>query len=355
MQSKTESTVVHSISLLSLAKIVAVAISVYWLWTLWPLCLLTLIGILMAIALNPVVLRLERFRMKRSIAVGLIAVALLAVIAVILISFVPRLLGQFSSLSENWPNIRADILRRIPETGGLRGAFQQWTEGKAPHNEWLKHFLSVGQMALGGIAEAVIAFALMIYFLLDGARAYHWVTSYFTLPTQKKIDDTTEEMSQIIVAYVGGQFLTSLLAGIFAFLVLSVFKVPGALVLGVTAALFDILPIVGIFLFMIPAVIMALTVSSSSALLIGLIYLGYHQVENYILVPWIYGSRMRLSMVVVLLACLFAGSLGGILATIAILPVVATYPVIERIWFSTYIRPAALREHNKPERKVLHA
>lgn len=79
-------------------------------------------------------------------------------------------------------------------------------------------------------------------------------------------------------------------------------------------------------------------------LLVGL-YLGYHIFETYFIVPRIYGNRLRLSTLTVLLALLIGGTLQGVLGAVLILPVVAAYPIIERIWLKNYLAPEVIADH----------
>lgn len=77
---------------------------------------------------------------------------------------------------------------------------------------------------------------------------------------------------------------------------------------------------------------MALTVSMNVALLFLISLLVYMLLENYLLIPYIYGRRMKLSPLVVLLSLIFAGTIGGIPGMIGILPIVASFGPIERRW-----------------------
>ena len=61
---------------------------------------------------------------------------------------------------------------------------------------------------------------------------------------------------------------------------------------------------VGVILATVPAVLLALTVSPATAGIVLACYVGYHVVESYFLVPRIYGQRLRLSTLAVLLALL---------------------------------------------------
>lgn len=204
--------------------------------------------------------------------------------------------------------------------------------------------------ALQGLFEIALGIAFAIYFLIDGPRTYIWVTAFFNDEHKKKIDQSSKEVGEIIFAYVAGQILTSFLCAAFTFAILFSFNVPVALVLAAFAGVFDILPIVGFFLFSIPAVIMALTVSPSTAYIVAGLFLIYHGVENYFLVPKIYGNRMRVSGLVVLFALAAGALLAHIQGAIAILPIVASYPFIERIWLIPFIGQKSVTKHKKLER-----
>src|SRR4030095_8050653 len=114
--------------------------------------------------------------------------------------------------------------------------------------------------------------------------------------------------------------------------VLAILKVPNALLLAVMAGVFDVLPMIGFFLFTIPAVLMAWTVSAPTAAIVAALYVAYHVVENYFIVPKVYGDRLRPPTLTFLISCLAAGIVAGVIGIIIILPVVASYPVVERLW-----------------------
>jgi predicted PurR-regulated permease PerM len=138
---------------------------------------------------------------------------------------------------------------------------------------------------------------------------------------------------------MAGQFITSLLCALYVFALLSLLHVPNALILAVLAGIFDVLPIIGFFLSVLPATAMALTVSPATALLVVALYLAYHLVESYFIVPTVYGNRLRLSTLTVLVSCMAGGLLAGVIGAIAILPLVASYPIVERIWLHSRLEP----------------
>jgi predicted PurR-regulated permease PerM len=156
-----------------------------------------------------------------------------------------------------------------------------------------------------------------------------------------------EDIADVVGHYVVGQIVTSVLCAIYAFVVLVILQVPSAALLAVMAGVFDVLPLIGFFLFMIPAIAIALTVSPATAGLVGLLYGAYHLIENYFIVPKVYGNRLRLSTLTVLISCLAAGLVSGVIGVILVLPIVASYPIIERNWLQPYLGRETVQKHEQ--------
>jgi len=65
-----------------------------------------------------------------------------------------------------------------------------------------------------------------------------------------------------------------------------------------------------------------------------------------VIVPRIYGQRLRLSTLAVILALLAGSTLQGLIGAVLVLPLVAAYPIIERIWLAKYLGQDLIRDHN---------
>jgi predicted PurR-regulated permease PerM len=148
-----------------------------------------------------------------------------------------------------------------------------------------------------------------------------------------------------MVAYVTGQFIVSALFATYSSILLTILHVPMSILLGVLAGMVDILPIIGILIAMVPASLMALTVSPATALIVIAGYLFYHGIEDYLIVPKVYGNKLKISTLAVLLAMLIGGVLAGVFGAITALPLVAAYPSLERLWFARHLEPEVLKDH----------
>ena len=56
-------------------------------------------------------------------------------------------------------------------------------------------------------------------------------------------------------------------------------------------------------------------------------------------------------MFIVLLSCLAAGLLGGVIGVIIVLPLVASYPIIEKTWLRPYLERDTVEEHKQIDRE----
>jgi predicted PurR-regulated permease PerM len=143
------------------------------------------------------------------------------------------------------------------------------------------------------------------------------------------------------------------LAAIVTFVVLSLLKVPAALLLGIVAGILNFVPVIGIVLSLVPAVLLALTVSPAVAATVAGFYLVYNAVENYYIQPKVYGHEMQLSGLAVLAAFAVGAELGGIIGALIALPFAAMYPPIERLWLKESL-PAAVEDHRRIEQTDEH-
>ena len=85
--------------------------------------------------------------------------------------------------------------------------------------------------------------------------------------------------------------------------------------------------------------------ASTAALAVGALFVSYHLFELYVLVPRLYGNRLQLSTLTVLLAVLGGGALGGLSGIVLALPLVAAYPVVEKYWLEEWLHPDAVADH----------
>jgi predicted PurR-regulated permease PerM len=150
-----------------------------------------------------------------------------------------------------------------------------------------------------------------------------------------------------MVSYVIGQSIVSGLFATFAGIVLSLFHVPVALLLAILAGALDVIPVIGITVSLILAGTAALAVSTTTALAVVSLYGAYHIAENYFILPKVYGNKLRLSGLAVILSILIGGFLAGAIGAVAALPLAAAYPAFEQLWLREELEPEVVKDHQE--------
>jgi predicted PurR-regulated permease PerM len=95
-------------------------------------------------------------------------------------------------------------------------------------------------------------------------------------------------------------------------------------------AVADAIPMVGPLVGTLPVILIALTKGPTPAMIVVVAMIIYHQFENHILIPRIYGTTMQLSSTIIIIAILIGATLMGILGALLALPVAAAVPVVYR-------------------------
>ena len=332
----------------TILKLIGSGFGLWAVWLLWPEFLLFLIAILLAVTLHPAVAWMERKRVARSVSVIVIATSALALLALFLIFLLPPLTAQMTGLFQDIPAFRARVLDKVP-TGYpavqavIREIFE-WSAAPKTITLFERSF-AWGQSAVSGLVTAAVVVVLTLYLLLDGKSLYAWLLAFVPRTYREKVATTMDEVSDVVHAYVSGQLLVAVLFAVFTAGLLTILGVPGAVPLAVIAGLCDVIPVVGILVATIPAVLLALAVSPGTALVVAIAYLGYHLLETYFVLPRIYGNKLKMSTLSVLLALIVGARLQGIIGAVLVLPLVAAYPIIERHWLGGLLNARVLTDH----------
>lgn len=330
-------------TVLSLAASVGLLVS---LWLLRPFLAVLVMSLLCAVTLHPLLQALQRRGLSRGVSVVALGTGLVGSIVGFWALILPPLTRQVSTFTSHLHEVRQGLETRSGSGFAHTVLEQALAFPRSPEaHELFKHKWTWGLAVVDGVSGLVLLLILTLYLLVDGKRLYAWLLSYVPRKFRERVAATVPEVASVVRAYVRGQVITSVVCGLYAWGGLTLLHVPAALPLAVIAGLFDVLPVLGFVLAVVPAALLALTVSPATALGTVGLYVLYHALENYLLVPRIYGKQLRLSTVTVLVSIIVGGTLGGVVGAILVLPFVAAYPIIERMWLGNFIGEEALQDH----------
>ena len=326
-----------------------------WAWYhLWQYLLIFLAAIFLAVSLDPLVKSLDRRGLRRPLGSVLVVLTIAVAVAGFLYLSGAQLREQFDlvqqRLTETWESAKS----RLPEqvTDLLPGTGTAAQDGQGADGSSLAY--RIGRALFSGLTSILIALVLTVYLLIDGRRTYEWFVAFAPPEKRDRIHETADEARTAIRGYMRGTVATSALAAVITFAVLASLQVPAALLLAILAGILNFIPVIGIALSLLPAFLLALTVSPAVAVGVAAFFLFYNAVEGYYIQPKVYGHAMQLSGLAVLGAFTVGAELGGVIGALISLPIAAMYPVVERLWLEEKIGAEAVKDHRRIEQTEEH-
>jgi predicted PurR-regulated permease PerM len=334
----------------TLVKVALFALLVVITIKLWPVILMLIVAVLIAVMLHPLVVWLERHRIHHGFAIGLVGLAMFALLAAFLFWIVPLMFSQLAAFAKELPAFAARISQSSPRLKPLiNGALGRF--GNAPSAPQMQALAMRGligaRYALSGLTVVVLILVISLYLLTEGGTVFEWLIAFASPENRDKLRRTAHDVRPIVLAYMRGQAITCCLCGGVALITSLALHIPAAVALAVLAFIADLVPVVGTIVMTIPAVSLALLVAPWKAFVVLGVYMAYHLTESYWIIPRVYGHEMRLSTLTVLLAVTAGGVLQGAVGAVLILPIVAAYPVVERIWLAHRLQRDTLARHRR--------
>lgn len=332
----------------AIAKVIA-AIAIVWLWLhLWQLVMIVVVALVVAIGLDPIVGRLERRGLSRALAsTGVVILLTLAIVGFFWITGA-SLADQGRELGGRISEVQHQFMEGVPPL--LKNAIHRSGAPVEPGTV-AGYVLNAGRMIVSGLVVVALILVLSIYLLTEGGRTYRWLVAYAPPRHRQRVHVTACEARTAIYGYVVGNVATSVFASIVVLVALSLLHVPAALLLALLAGVFDFVPVLGFICSSVPAVLLALSKSISVAAAVAAVYIAYHTAENYYIGPRVYGDRLKLSNLAVILAFAVGAAIGGIGGALLALPLAALYPIVERIWLKDYLNRDAVETHQRMQQE----
>ncbi len=309
----------HPFSWNAIFRLVITGLVLYLTWYLWDVVIVTILSLMLASALYPLV-RYFNKRLSLSVSAVLVMLLLFLPFIIIIFSFVPNFIDQFPELVHTL-NLSLKNATYLPAS---------------VREVDLNHYLANGanylfrssSLITTGITTFLTIIFLTLYVLIDFKRLHQLLLYILPDDEEKKVEKLITDISVINGFYIRGNLLISLVCGICITIGLFILGVPFAVPLGLFAAIMDLLPLVGSIIGMVPAVILAFAISPTVGIFVLVLFLVYQQFENNILAPAIYKRALDLSPALSFLAVIVGTSLMGISGAFIALPIAASIPLI---------------------------
>jgi predicted PurR-regulated permease PerM len=328
-----------------LKVIVAIVLLAAMKQLIWILLLLV-VSIIIAVGLMPMVRTLDRHGWRHELAATVVVAGIVLVIIGFLALTWASLMSEAQNLTSRLASFEAYVQSHAPAPV-VKLLAENSGSGVSAVASYAARF---GQSLLIGVAAFAFAWILVLYLLIEGSLTYRWIRGFVPAGLHARFDRTAAGACAAAYGYVVGNVVTSVLAAVYTFVWLVALGVPAALLLATIAFICDFIPVLGFFLACAPAMLMAATRSPALALAMIPIYGAYHLIENYFIGPRVYGHRLQLSNLAVLIAFAVGAELGGVAGALIALPLAAMYPTVERLWMRGPLGEEIADEHQRLQR-----
>jgi predicted PurR-regulated permease PerM len=290
---------------------------------------LVLIGLALFIAagLDPVVSWLIRRRVPRWAAVIIVLLGVVGIVAGFLAAAIPPLAAQTTNLISELPHYAHALQNHNSALGRLNVKYH--IEQRLSHllatrgSSLVGGVLGAGVVVLGALASTLAVIVLVVYFLAGMPRIKLFAYRLAPHSRRARVILLGDEIFTKVGGFVLGNVVTSVIAGLGTYLWMLAFGIPYPILLGLFVAIMDLIPVIGSTIGGAVVSLVALTVSLPVAIATLAFYIAYRLAEDYLLVPRIMGSTVKVPAVLSLVAILVGGALLGIVGALVAIPVAA--------------------------------
>ncbi len=282
-------------------------------------------SIVVAYLLESVIVRLERYKVPRAMAVGVVFLIFMAVMFVLLIWMVPRLITQITQLVQSLPSYFStglDFLRTLPEK---YPHLVEQEQVKGIINKVTSEVTILGQQMLGktvssvfsvfSIAVFLVVMPILVFFLLkDKAQIMAWLRQF--IPRDSKL--TLSVWRDIVFVFLDLDYAI-LLATLTGFSVL--------------------VPFIGAVAVTFPIALVAFVQFGWSApfAYVMLSYGVIQMLDGNVLVPWLFSEVNNIHPVAIIVAVLFFGGIWGFWGVFFAIPLATLVNAIIQSWPRTLL------------------
>ncbi|MDP9419176.1 MAG: AI-2E family transporter [Actinomycetota bacterium] len=302
-----------------------------------PILLLVGMALFLAVGLDPAVAWLHRRGLARGWAVFAIVLAVVVPVGAFLAAAVPPLVAQASGLQTELP----EFISRLQQDNAMVRELDERFDVVERFKAMVSMEPASGSTAFGGVlgvargvfsafASTLTVIVLALYFLASLPNLKR--TSYRLVPRSRRARFSllADEVLARIGDYLLGNVVTSLIAGVVAFVFFTIAGVPYPLPLAVFVALADLVPLVGATIGSVVSVLVAFLVSVPVGIATIVFSFVYQQFENFVLAPRVMKRTVDVTPLTTIVAALIGATLLGIFGALLAVPVAASIQIIGR-------------------------
>ncbi|WP_240452363.1 AI-2E family transporter [Virgibacillus sp. YIM 98842] len=290
-----------------------------------------------------------RFKINRIVSIILVYLTIIIVVSLFIVYIWPIAQQQISNMVDNIPQ----MVKWAEETfQWFQSNYQTFPDeavtmvndfiGNIPqHLETITNnlFGVIGGF-IGQVVSAVIGIFLIPFFLFfmlkDGHKLSPFITQIFSKKKAENIKSLMAKMDNVLSSFIQGQLLVSFFVGILLLIGYLIIGLEFALAFALFGMLTNVIPFLGPYLAVIPALIVGGIQDPWNLVWISLIMFVAQQIESALISPNVMGQVLKLHPLTVITVVLAAGSIAGFIGILFAVPFYALVRTIIIHFYQTY-------------------
>ncbi len=301
-----------------------------------------LFAIFFAYLMSPLVSQLEKLLRGRVRAIAVIYFLLLALVVLFFVSTGPRIGRESARLGQALPALShlnsGQIAQQLEQQHGWNSRFVELLRDYlVNHSDEISTMAQNVGLRVADVAKQawllLVVPLLSIFFLKDGQAFSEILLALVqSRPQRELLQNVLSDLNQMLAHFIRAQLSLAGLTFVSYSIVLSMMRMPYALVLGTLGGLLEFIPVVGPLVAALAIVSVSLLVSFPHWL--GLIiFLGiWRLIQDYVSSPRIMGHSMELHPLAAIFGVMAGGEVAGILGIFLSIPVMASLRIVFRRW-----------------------
>ena len=197
------------------------------------------------------------------------------------------------------------------------------------------------QSVFQGIFVLVLVPFFLVYMLKDHEKFAPFVSSFAKGEKKTWIRKTLADIDDTLRSYIQGQLFVSFLVGLMLLIGYLVIGLDYPLLLATFGMMMNVIPFLGPYIAVVPAIIIALTQAPKLAIYVAIVMLVAQQIESNFITPNVMGKSLDIHPLTVITVILAAGNIAGLWGIILAIP---TYAVIKVILKNIYAHREGIKD-----------
>lgn len=298
------------------------------------------VSVLVAFLLNPIVNFFESKGIKRSTGIILTYILLLFILVILFINIIPDLIGQISLFLTNLPSsinytydslqellIKWNIDVRILDNFMVQ--LNDYLTGLSTNiPEWTTTFINAIHGSISTFVTLVLIPLITYHILMSKEKIIYGI--YNMLPSHIKHDTLYlyKSINFAMNEFVKSRMLMAVFIGFSTGIMLQIFGIPFALVIGFLTMILDIVPYIGPVLATAPALIFAFIKSPMTFVWVVILLWFLQWIEQNIIGAKLFSVSSGIHELVTLLSIIIGGGIFGVWGMILAVPFVIIMKII---------------------------